>query len=155
MPSTKTTSAKTSAIATIMTRHVSSIRADDTIHEALEEMVDQQFSALPVVNHAGHCIGMLTRTDLADFFLKMDRHVAQSEPSRGRDWEDGHTVRVRELMAHELIAVRGEDSVLHAARLLATHKIHHLPVIDQGGVLVGIVSTLDIAQWVADNGPDA
>ncbi|HMP79973.1 MAG TPA: CBS domain-containing protein [Pirellulaceae bacterium] len=137
-------------VSSVMSQRVASIRIDDSIHEALEEMVDQNFSALPVVNHAGVCVGLLSRTDLADFFLKLDRQAARADFVRGLEMDDGYSIKVRELMVHDPITVSGDDPVQEAARLMAHHRIHHLPVLDREGILIGIISSLDIARCVAE-----
>lgn len=137
-------------IGTLMSPQVACIRIDDSIHEALEEMVDLNFSAMPVVNHAGVCVGLLSRTDLADFFLQLDRQAARADFVRGLDMDDGYAIRVRELMTHDPLTISADESVVEAARLMAQHRIHHLPVVDREGLVVGFVSSLDIARCVAE-----
>ena len=53
-------------------------------------------------------------------------------------------VYVRDLMSAELITVAPEDSVTHLYDLLDTHHIRHMPVVDEHGCLVGLVSHRDL-----------
>lgn len=62
--------------------------------------------------------------------------------------------RVRSLMQTEVISVDVASPPSAVRRLLDTHRFHHVPVLD-GDVLVGIVSTVDLARvslerWVED-----
>lgn len=150
MASSKNKSLDQTKVGDLMTRRVTCLTNVDTIHRALEIMSEEGLAALPVVNHADICIGILSRSDLADLFVGLDDCVEQlSELRFGVDFPDGFGTTVGELMNIEVIAVTEEDSIIAAAKLMSQHRIHHLPVVDQNGKLVGIVSTLDIAAAVA------
>jgi CBS domain-containing protein len=60
---------------------------------------------------------------------------------------DGHTVD--EVMTRDAIALSPNDSAVAAADAMRRHAIHRVLVVDDG-VLVGILSTLDLARAVAD-----
>ncbi len=51
---------------------------------------------------------------------------------------------VRERMTHSPITITPDISVTHALRLMRERKVHHLPVLDGRGQLVGIVSDKDL-----------
>ena len=51
---------------------------------------------------------------------------------------------VRERMTHNPITITPDISVRHALRLMRERKVHHLPVLDGRGQLVGIVSDKDL-----------
>lgn len=52
--------------------------------------------------------------------------------------------------ATELVTVTADDTLVHAAELMADHKISHLVVVEaRGGRPVGVLSTLDIAGVIA------
>lgn len=134
----------------LMTRRVTCLTGSDTIHRALEIMSEEGLAALPVVNHADKCLGILSRSDLADLFVGLDDCVEQmSELRFAIDFPDGFGTTVGELMNIEVISIQPEASIVAAAKLMAKHRIHHLPVVDQDDRLVGIISTLDVAEAVA------
>ena len=41
-------------------------------------------------------------------------------------------------------------TVAHAAALMAREAVHHLPIVDEGRV-IGIVSSMDVMRWLAEN----
>jgi CBS domain-containing protein len=49
-------------------------------------------------------------------------------------------MKALDLMTRKIIAVRAEDSVLSAVRLMLDNKISGMPVIDDHGKLVGVVT---------------
>jgi CBS-domain-containing membrane protein len=56
----------------------------------------------------------------------------------------------RDLMTREVITIAPEASVEDLAKLLATHRISGVPVIDAGGALVGVVTQSDLVQRSRD-----
>lgn len=73
--------------------------------------------------------GILTSTDICD------KIVAQ-----GRD---PSTVQVRQIMTSPIITIRTDMSMAECAKLMQEKKIHHLPVADEKGNLVGMISATD------------
>ena len=61
---------------------------------------------------------------------------------------DAHSVD--EVMTHDAIALSPNDSVVAAAALMRGHSIHRVLVVDDN-ILVGILSTLDLARAVAEH----
>jgi len=53
-------------------------------------------------------------------------------------------MRARDVMTREVVTIRPDASILEAARLMLEHRISGLPVVDEGGTLVGIVSERDL-----------
>lgn len=51
---------------------------------------------------------------------------------------------VTKAMTRKVITVRPEDNLLDTRELMKTHKIHHIPVVEEGDRLVGIISDRDL-----------
>lgn len=73
--------------------------------------------------------GILTSTDICD------KIVAQEQ--------DPGTIKVRDIMTSPLITVKADMSVVECARIMQEKKIHHLPVVDDKGGLIGMISATD------------
>jgi len=73
--------------------------------------------------------GILTTTDVCDKIVAQDRDPAG--------------VRVREIMTSPLITVQADMTVTECAQIMNEKKIHHLPVVDQKNVLIGMISATD------------
>ncbi|MCB9324785.1 MAG: CBS domain-containing protein [Lewinellaceae bacterium] len=55
---------------------------------------------------------------------------------------------IKEIMTSELITARVEDSVNRIRQIFEANDFHHLPVVDNGSVLVGMISREDINKVV-------
>lgn len=73
--------------------------------------------------------GILTSTDICDKIVAQDR--------------DPSTTLVREIMTGPLIMVKTDMTMAECARIMKEKKIHHLPVVDDDGKLVGMISDSD------------
>jgi len=143
--------------ADLMTRKPLSISQDATVPEAATFLISKEISAAPVINDAGHPVGVLSHTDLvrlqghpneslthcpdyyhvADLFwppaLRNLMHIKKAE----------HT-HVKDVMTSAVHSVRPDDSVITVVSKLLAIKVHRLFVIDESGVLVGVISAFDI-----------
>ena len=129
-----------------------------SLHEALDLICENRVSALPVVDGRGHCVGILTTSDLIELTHELDDElqnlgrVNESKPQ----WlieqlaKALGSERVSEQMTPDVASVRPETPVPEAAAMMVRNRVHHLPVVDENKHLVGIVSTMDILAVVAD-----
>ena len=134
----------------IMTKHVDTIRSNETVHDALLLMAENRVSSLPVVNSAGHCVGVVSQSDLIDLAREAD-----SENDEGRNeysyflfkdvaLDEVTTERIDEVMSDDVISARPDEPVVAVAEKIVTSGVHHLPVCDEDNRLLGIISTVDI-----------
>ena len=105
---------------------------DEELGEAAARMVAERIDCLPVVIH-GRLVGIITSTDL------VGHHAAQSFTDR----PDGETP-VAAVMSPRVLTAYPNDSLLEAADVMVTSHIRHLPVVDEAGRLVGILSERDL-----------
>ena len=56
----------------VMSKHVVAVNPSDSLHEALELICENRVSALPVVDGHGHCVGILTTSDLIELTHELD-----------------------------------------------------------------------------------
>lgn len=114
----------------VMTTEVVVVKPESTVWEAVEKMDRLGIGALPVVDEEGRLVGIFTERDL------LRRVVA-----RRRDPE---STLVREVMTPGPLSIGPDEPLEAARRLMAKVKARHLPVVDEYGRLVGIVSIKDI-----------
>lgn len=104
---------------------------NDSLDMIAQRMWDHDCGALPVVNDDGVVTGMIT-----------DRDICMAALTQGRPL---HELLANLAMSKVVVAVRPEDSVDDAERLMALHQVHRLPVVDAGHHPVGLVSLNDLA----------
>jgi len=126
-----------------MTSPVIYIGPQTTLPEAHRLMAEHNFRRLPVVDNNDQLIGMVTRGD-----------VRGAEPSQATSlsvWELNYLLSklcVEEIMTHSPITVPEEATIGEAARLMLNYRVSGLPVVNQHGRLVGIITESDIFRMV-------
>lgn len=136
----------------IMTKHVATVRAIETVHDALLLMAENRLAALPVVDQAGRCVGVISQADIIGMARDADAEDEEFESSRnlanimagGVPLEQITTERIQEVMSDAVVTASPDDLVTEIADKMISNEIHHMPVADKNLNLIGIVSTLDI-----------
>ena len=113
----------------LMTPNPVSMPGTASVHEAARAMRDADIGDVIVIEHHQVC-GIITDRDIAV------RIVAEAK--------DPATTALADICSHSLLTVTPTDSVEHAVRLMRTHAIRRLPVVEEGKA-VGIVSLGDLA----------
>ena len=127
-------------VADIMQTHLQKIGADDRVADAVATIAYQHVSGLPVVDHRGRLVGVVSSTDV----LQLLSEVGDSE--RRGDILDA--TLVREIMTAKPLTVDPDADVHEAARQMLYGEIHRL-FVEFDGALVGVVSQSDIVGAVA------
>ena len=144
-----------------MSRDVVSLISEDTIHKALGIMGENRVSAIPVVDHRNHCVGILSTSDLVDMTRDLDDdlyHLDFVDPVDRRFLLNklAHSMgneTVETYMSETVLTVDAETTIAKATREMIRNRVHHLPVVDSSDHLIGIVSTMDILAEFADAAP--
>ena len=121
-----------------MTSHPVTVGPDVSIAEAMELMKQEKVRRLPVIDKNRKLIGLVTHTDLV--------HASPSKVTSLSMWEISYLlaqVKVKEVMAKNVITTTEDTPLEEAARLMADHKIGSLPVM-RDDLLVGIITESDI-----------
>ena len=139
----------------VMTKDPVTIRSDQPLIEAWKKMLEQNIKGLPVIDAQDHVVGVLTHDDLLERAgLNARLSVAQQldEESLQAEMEilcqSGK--QVADVMSYPAIAIHPEDPIALAAGRLLQRDITRLPVVDEQGKLVGMVSRLDVLRQVLD-----
>jgi CBS domain-containing protein len=114
--------------------HVTTIRPEQTIREALGLFIRHNIGALVVLDDAGHLIGLLS-----------ERDIIRAAPMN----EAIFSQPVHEVMTRDPITAVPQDDLMSVANTMTEMRIRHLPVVDQGR-LVGIVSIGDVVKTQRD-----
>ena len=126
----------------IMTTRVIWVRKDTTFREMAAALHEYRISAFPVVDADRKVIGvdseadMLTKAAVDDGIIAGLLHHRDQAKARG--------ITAGDLMTTAVVAVRPEDTVEHAAKLMYHRGVKRLPVTDESGRLVGIISRADV-----------
>ena len=121
-------------VANVMTTAIASIRPDQTIDDAFELLLRHAVSGLPVVDEYGNLVGVITERDLMGLLSEPDTAIDQVV-----HYATGHPLSVKPL-----------TPLLDAVDLMLAHPYRRLPVVDDDGKLVGVVSRRDLIRFIRD-----
>jgi CBS domain-containing protein len=133
-------------VSEVMTTNVEVLGPEDTLQTAMGLMYEHECGILPVVN-AGRLRGVLTDRDVAVLAFVRDQPLSK--------------LPVSQAMTAVVYTVTPQTSITEAERTMATHRVRRLPVVDESGDLVGLLSLDDLARmgaqrhWTGEDGLEA
>lgn len=119
-------------VARLMTAGALTVTPETVVKDAAGTMLEKGVGSLVVVNEHSQPVGMLTNTDLAEIV------------SNGEDATDA---TVAEYMTDRVVTVGAQNSIRDAAAKMIINGVHHLPVTDDEGGIVGMLSTIDLTAY--------
>jgi len=128
----------------IMTCDMTCARRDLPVAAVAALMVHSHIGCVPVVEEPGRPVGMITKRDLVE-------QMVAGGPSDTPGPHHAAPRTANELMMPLALTLGEHATIAHAAALMAAEDVHHTPIVDAGGRLIGIVSTMDIVRWLAKN----
>ena len=146
------------AVANIMTSDVVSVGPSSTVADVARLMVEHAVSGIPVVD-GGRIVGIVTERDMVAQEMEMDA------PAYGTfldavfkfPWDKSEeelrlilATTAGELMSSDVVTVSPTTTVREAAGLMYKRRLNPLPVTDDRGHLVGIVSRSDIIRLLTE-----
>ena len=134
---------KTTTVQEIMTTRVIWVKKDATFREMATALREHRVSAFPVVDD-GKVIGVVSEADMLNKEALDDEPGVISGILHHRDQAKARGVTAGDLMTTAVVAVRPDDTVEHAAKLMYDRRVKRLPVTDENGRLVGIISRADV-----------
>ena len=118
----------------IMTSDLVTVRPDASVQEAIDVLLNQQISGLPVVEDDGRLVGVIT--EFALLAVAYDKRVKN------------HSVRHH--MTRDVIAVDVDDPISRIADLCIVHRVRRVPVMKDGR-LVGVIARRDVLRALVES----
>ncbi len=147
-------------VADVMTTAPVTVSPEMPLQDAVHLLAERRISGLPVVDGAGKLVGILSESDLMwqatgaplpAYILLLDSVIYLKNPSRYT--EELHKAlgqTVAEVMSKgPVVTIEPGASLRQAAQLLHDKQVRRLPVVDETGNLVGILSQGDIVRHMA------
>jgi len=132
------------AVKDVMTTRVIWVTKDTAFREMAAALREYRVSAFPVVDDDRKVIGVVSEADM------LTKEALDGEPGlisgilHRRDQAKARGITAGDLMTTAVVAVRPEDTVEHAAKLMYDRRVKRLLVTDAEGHLAGIISRADV-----------
>jgi CBS domain-containing protein len=133
-------------VSDVMTRTVAVVAADTPFKEIARRLSEHRVAALPVVDARDRAIGIVSEADL---LLKEERPMPEQAPrfiGRRRRAELGRAggASAKEIMTSPVTTIGPDATLAEAARVMHGGGFRSMPVVDEDGRVVGIVSRRDL-----------
>ncbi len=138
----------------VMSKNVITVSTDDPVEKCAKLLQEKNISGLPVVDKEGRLVGMITEGDLirrasrieAPGYLEiLGGLIYLGSPKKFVDeLQRAMTLEVGKMMSKNVITVNPGENLEKAATLMVNNNVNRLPVVDDDGALIGIVSRRDI-----------
>jgi CBS domain-containing protein len=112
---------------------------DSSVSYAMTLMRRRKIHSVVVnISEKNPSYGIITTTDIRDKIVAEGRNPAETT--------------VREIMSGPIITGRADWTLMECSKLMQEHKFHHLPIADENGTLIGLISATDIFMSVEEQG---
>jgi acetoin utilization protein AcuB len=128
-----------------MTTPAMTVTPETSFQDALKMMRDHKFRRIPVVDHDGKLLGIVSERDLL--------HASPSPATSLSVWEVNYLLwklKVADIMTHHVITIAQDAPIEDAANLMVTRKIGGLPVVNGANQIVGVITETDIFKAFAE-----
>ena len=127
-----------SSVKDVMTRCVIGVRETAWFKDILAAMRPYGVSAFPVLDSAHRVIGVVSEADLLLKEIGPELTLNRGERVKAAG------VTAAQLMSTPAITISPDASVAEAAKIMYTRRVKRLPVVEDDGRLVGIISRVDV-----------
>ena len=129
----------------LMSHPIETISMDDSVDSIRTIFEQSHYHHLIVHADDGSCAGVISDRDLL-------KNISPFVGKLGERPEDRTLLkrRAHQIMTRQLVAVRPNTALRSAARVMLDHKISCLPVVDQHGHCIGIITLRDIVRWAVN-----
>jgi CBS domain-containing membrane protein len=135
----------------VMTKNVVKIKEDKDFNEVTNLLSEHGISGMPVVDGEDRVIGVITEADVLSLvgmrkehtFKDIIRHILGEPLSRPKG-----SRRLRDAMSSPAITTGPDADIREVALTLDEKRIKNLPVVDEQGRLIGVISRADIVRAI-------
>jgi len=107
-------------------------------------VVHNHIGCVPVVDRTGRAVGVVTKSDLVEHLDVLLSHEARTEKTRPV------VTRAKDIMMPLPLTLPESAGLAQAAAMMVLEDVHHVLVVSPAGILVGVVSSKDVVQWMVE-----
>lgn len=144
----------------VMVSPVITVGVNDTVRDVAKLLIKNRISAVPVVDHTGRIVGIVSEADLmhrsetgtdrpASWWLSL----ISGERAVAEEYLKSHATKVKDVMTKHVQTARPDTPLNEIADMLEERHIKRVPIVNERSDLVGIVSRANIIQFVASAHP--
>ncbi len=146
----------------IMTVLTISISKNNNVKVALDLLAEHNISGLPVVDDEGKVVGIISGSDILRYSHQknvvpktsssfwVSPYTESDDIANIRDgFEVLHRTTIEQVMTKKVYTVKVDTAISDVAKLMISKTINRVPVVDDAGKLLGIISRADLVKFMA------
>ncbi|WP_048196774.1 CBS domain-containing protein [Methanocaldococcus vulcanius] len=139
------------------------VKDNDDLTEVIKLFREKRISGAPVLNDDGELVGIISESDIIKTLTTHDEDLNLILPSPldlielplktaikieefKEDLKKALKTKVKDVMTKDVVVAKPDMTINDAAKLMVEHKIKRLPVVDEDGKLIGIITRGDIIE---------
>lgn len=141
----------------LMTTEVVTVPPSTPATSLARLLADRGISAAPVTDAEGRLLGVVTEADLLRRLAGAEdkpagwlRRLFRDRDQQAAQYARTHGVEARDVMTEDVVSVGPDETAEHCARVMEERRVKRLPVVGEGGRLVGVVSRADLLRAVLE-----
>lgn len=143
----------------VMTSNPITVKRETDLKDAIALLANNKISGLPVVDDENHLIGILSESDLMwqesgveppPYIMILDSIIYLQNPSRyEKQIHKALGQTVGDVMSEKPMTITSDKTIKQAAHILHHKDVRRLPVVDDQGKVIGILTQGDIIRAMA------
>ena len=121
-----------------MCNNVEFLNSNNTIKECAKLMSEKHIGCIPVCDNENKVIGLVTDRDLILRSIACDKDV--------------NSTSLSEIMTTNVCLCKEDDKISDAEKIMCENQIRRLPVVDESGKMVGIISLANLCKNTSNVG---
>lgn len=118
------------SLSTLMTKEITSLPQTATALDAAKYMTDMNVGSVIITDEKDKPVGIITDRDITTKVIANEK--------------DPKSVKLKDIMNSPVITIGVEKDIVDATKLMGEYWVRRLPVVDQAGKVVGVISLDDI-----------
>lgn len=120
-------------IAAIMTTDVITVKKETPIYDAIEILLENDITGLPVITEDMELIGIITEKDILKLLSSLENDSAV----------------VKDFMTKKVVSFDQQEDLIAVCECLIENHFRRIPIVSQGK-LTGIISRRDIIKYILE-----
>ncbi|RKQ34713.1 CBS domain-containing protein [Oceanobacillus halophilus] len=135
-----------------MIKDVYTLNESDTIKTLLETLSKNKIGGLPIENENSQLVGIVSDGDVlrylnpktySSYLMFYKEDIEEIIPNKSK-------LELKTIMKKHVIALKEDDSLETALKILSQHHFKKLPVVNKANQIVGIISRGDVIRKITD-----
>lgn len=122
----------------IMTTGLITVTEQTPVREAIDILAENKITGLPVIDGDNRLVGIISEKDILIMAYHKITHTCD---------EVVNSRKVSDVMTSEVISFRPDDNLADICQVIMSNPFRRVPVVDDDGRLVGLVSRKDIISF--------